>query len=162
MAHGTGSLPVIGLGRLDAAQPRAAALDVDDDAGKVGARHVRNALTLERHARRGGRRHDARTCRSGAIDHVDGRDLAFGLQISAALLGHALGHIGCNLGLGRDGIAEEEAASGADGRFGHGLVALHQHLFLRHQRITSIATSGHISAHEQQPVHLDASISRAG
>ena len=39
-------LPVIGLGRLDRAQARAAAFDVDDDAWKVGACHIRDALAL--------------------------------------------------------------------------------------------------------------------
>ena len=162
MAHGAGGLPVVGLRGLDAAKARAAALHVDDDAGKVGARHIRDALALKRHARRRRRGHDARAGRRCSVDHVDSRDLAFGLQIRAAFLGHALGHVSGNLGLRRDGIAEEETASCADDRLRHGLVALHEHLFLRHQRITSIATSGHISAHEQQPVHLDASISRAG
>ena len=114
-----GGLPVVGLGGLDAAKARAAALHVDDDAGQVGAGHIRDALALERDARRRRRRHHASAGRRCAVDHVDGRDLAFGLQIRAADLGHALGHVGGKLGLRRDGIAEEETAACADGRLRH-------------------------------------------
>ena len=72
----------------------------------------------------------AGACR--AINHIDGRDLALRLQEAAALhLGQALGHIFGYLILGGDGIAEEEAAPGLDGRLSDRLVPLHKH-FLTH------------------------------
>ena len=40
MTERLGCLPVVGLGRLNGAKTRAATLNVDDDAGKIGACHI--------------------------------------------------------------------------------------------------------------------------
>ena len=121
-------LVVVALRGLNAAQAGAAAHHVDDDAGQLSAHDVADALLLEADSGRGGAGHHAPARAGRAVDHVDGRDLAFGLQKAAAHLGHALGHVFGNLILGRDGIAEKEAASGLDGSLGNRLVAL-QELF---------------------------------
>ena len=122
-------LPIVGLGGLDAAETRAPSLHVDDDARQIRACHVRNALAFKRDsgARRG--RHRTSAGGRGAIHHVDGRDLAFSLQIRPANLRHALGHVGRKLGLRRDGIAEEETAPSAQRTFCERLVSLHENLF---------------------------------
>ena len=157
-------LPVIRLGRLDAAEAGATALNVDDDARQIGTRHVGDALALERDAGRRRGRHDARARSRSAVDHVDRGDLAFSLKVGPSDLGHALGHVGRKLGLRRDGVTEEEAASRTQRAFCESLVSLH-HDFLCHDNpylSTVMATSGHISAHEQHPVHASRSMQCAG
>ena len=123
-----GGLEVVGLRRLDGAKAGAAAHHVDHNKRELRAHRVGDALLLERDSRAGGRGHHARARAGRAVDHVDGADLGLGLQEAAAHLGHALGHVFGDLVLGRDGIAEEEAASGEDGGFRNGLVALHKYL----------------------------------
>ena len=122
-------LPIVGLGRLDAAEARTPSLHVDDDAWQIRAGHVRDALAFKRDsgARRG--RHRASTGGRGAVHHVDCRDFAFSLQIRPADLRHTLGHVGRKLGLRRDGITEEETAPGAQRAFRKRLVSLHKNLF---------------------------------
>ena len=121
---------VVRLRRLDAAEAGPAALHIDNDRGQIRARQIRNALALERDAGAGGRGHRPLARRGHAVDHVDGRDLALGLQKCPADLRHFLRHIGRDLGLRRDGIAQIVAAPGEDRGLRNGLVALHQYLFL--------------------------------
>ena len=147
-------LPIVRLRRLNGTETRTTAFDVNDQTRKVGACDVGDTLALERNARRRRTRHD--TCTSGgcAVHHIDGSDFAFRLQIGAALFGHALGHVGCKLGLRGDRVTEEESATCADGALGDGLVALHEYFLCHVSHLqTVIATSGHITAHVAQPVH---------
>ena len=109
---------------LNAAEARAAALDVDDQRGQIRARQIRDALALERDTGAGGRGHRPLARRGHAVNHVDGRDLALGLQKRPADLRHFLRHIGRDLGLRRDGIAQIVAAPGEDRGLRDGLVAL--------------------------------------
>ena len=128
MSAALGGLEVIRLRGLDPAEPGAPALDVDDQAGKIASRDIGDALLFQGNARRGGGGHDASAGARDAVDHVDGRKLAFRLQERAADLGHPFGHIGGNLRLRGDGVTEIMAAAGADRRFGDGFVSLHQNL----------------------------------
>ena len=140
-----GGLIVVRLGGLDGAEARAAADDVDDQAGKLRAGDVADALLLEGHARAGGAGHGARAGAGRAVDHVDGRDLALGLDERAAHLGQALAHILGDLALGRDGVAEIVAAAGLHGGFRDGLVALHHLSVHTHACLsTRMTQSGHI------------------
>ena len=121
---------VVGLRWLNAAEAGPAALHIDNDCGQICARQVRNALALERDTGAGGRGHRPLARRGHAVNHVDGRDLALGLQKRPADLRHFLRHIGRDLGLRRDGIAQIVAAPGEDRGLRDGLVALHQYFFL--------------------------------
>ena len=133
-----GGLIVVALGRLNGAQAGAAAHHVDDDAGQLGAHDIADALLLEGNAGAGGGGHAARTRARRAVHHVDGCDLAFRLEEAAALdFRQPLGHIFGNLVLGRNGVAEEEPASGLDGGLSDGLIALHEH-FLTHGAESSL------------------------
>ena len=165
MAKAAGGLPIVCLGRLDAAEPRAASLHVDDDGRQVGACQIRDALAFQRDSGRAGRRHGAGACRGSSVNHVDGGYFAFGLQIRSANFRHSLGHICGELGLGGDGVPEEVSAPGRYGGGSHGLVALHENLVLfchMYHLHTLIATSGHMVAQFAQPVHLFSSTRRAG
>ena len=157
---------VIGLRRLDAAEARAAALDVDDQRGQIRARQIRDALALERDAGAGRGGHGELAGGRDAVDHVDGRDLTFRLEEHAADLRHALGHIGRDLRLRGNGVAEVMAAAAADGGFCDGLVALHQYFFLHSPLLSHFSTvmtqSGHIVAQNAQPTHWSGSVSSTG
>ena len=65
--------------------------------------------------------------RGGAERHIDGTELALGLNEDPAHFGHAAGHPLEQLGLRRDGITEVRVAAGLDGGLGDRLVALHEH-----------------------------------
>ena len=126
VAQGAGGLPVIRLGRLDAPQSGAAPLHIDDEAGQVAPRYVRDALCFEGDAggRRGG--HGPYPGGGRPQHHVNGGNLRFRLEVGPADFRHLFGHIGRHFGLGGDGVAEEVAAAGADGRLRHRFVSLHQ------------------------------------
>ena len=125
VAGGAGGLPVVGLGGLDAAEPRASALDVDDQAGQVGARQVGDPLRFEGDARGGGGGHGAHARGGRAVDHVDRGDLRLRLHICTADLGHLFGHIRRDFRLRGDGVAEEMVAARLDRRFRERLIPLH-------------------------------------
>ena len=124
-----GRLEIVGLGGLNAAQSRTAALNIHDQTGQVTAGHIGNTFTLQGDSGTGGGGHGPLACGSCANDHVDRGDLALRLQEGAADLRHTLRHISGDLGLGGDGIAEIVPAAGHDGGFSQGFVALHQDLF---------------------------------
>ena len=120
------ALEVVALGGLDVAEAGAAAHDVEDHAGQLGAGAVGDALLLEADAGAGRRGDDARAGAGGAIDHVDRRDLALGLEEASSDLGHTGGHVLGDLGLRGDGVAEEEARAGANGGLSDRFAALHE------------------------------------
>ena len=126
VAGAAGDKEVVGLGGLDAAETGAAALDVDDQGGQVCAGEVGDTLSLQGDAGAGGGGHGRVAGGGDAIDHVDGRDLALGLEEG---LGHFLGHVRGDLGLRGDGIAEVVAAAGQNGGLREGFVPLHQNGF---------------------------------
>ena len=120
-----GGLEVVGLAGLDAAQAGAAPLDVHHEGGHVGTGYVAQALALQGNSRAGGGGHDPHPGGGGAVDHVDGGDLALRLEEHAADLGHLFRHVGGDLRLGGDGVAEVVAAARPDGGLRDGFVALH-------------------------------------
>ena len=126
VAAALGGLEVVALAGLDGAEAGAAAHDVHDDAGQLGGGYVADALLLEGHAGGGGAGEDARAGAGSAVDHVDGADLALGLQEAAADLRHARGHVLGYLRLRGYRVAEEVAAAGADRGFSYGFAALHK------------------------------------
>ena len=118
-------LEIVALGRLDPAQSRAGAHDIDDYAGHVAGRNVGDSLLLEADSGAGGAGHGAASGSGGAVHHIDSGHLALRLDEHAAHLGLTLAHVLGNFVLGRDRIAEEPAAARANGGFRNGLVALH-------------------------------------
>ena len=120
------ALEIVALRSLDVAQTGAAAHDVQDHAGQLGAGAVGNALLLQADAGAGGGGDDAGTGTGCAVHHVDGRNLALGLEEAASDLRHTGGHVLGNLGLRSDGIAEEEARAGTNGGLGDCFASLHQ------------------------------------
>src|SRR5208337_2274927 len=122
-------LVIVALLGADVAEARPRASDVGDHTRQLCAGHVADPLLHQADAGAARGRHNAHTRRRPAVQHVDGRDLTLCLHIHAAGFGHK--HR-CGLGdlAGRgNGIAVERPASGQDGAFDDGLVALHQ-LFL--------------------------------
>ena len=99
VAAALGGLEVVALAGLDGAEAGAAAHDVHDDAGQLGAGYVGDALLLQGDAGGGGAGEDALAGAGSAVDHVDGADLALGLQEAAADFGHTLRHVLRDLGL---------------------------------------------------------------
>lgn len=96
---------------------------------------------------------------AGAQQHVDGGHFAFGLHELAAAFGQPEGHGLGDLVLRRDGIAEIAAAAGVQGAKGHSFIALDENAVVTHAVFsvfldlkTRMATSGHMSAQEAQPV----------
>ena len=144
-----------------------AALDVDEQSGEVAAGHIGDALAHEGNTGRAGGGHGAYAGGGGAEDHVDRGDLALGLKKHAAYLGELLRHVGRELRLGSDGVAEEVTAARADGGLAESFVALHKNFFCHCsgsflQRYTVIAASGHICAQDAQPVQAASSVSSTG
>ena len=129
VARAAGGLEVVRLGGLNAAQAGAAALHVHHQRRKLRARHVRETLALQGDSRAGGGGHHAMARGGHAVDHVDGGDFALRLQEASADFGHALGHVGGDLRLRRDGITEVVSATGLNRGLRDGFVALHQYLF---------------------------------
>lgn len=103
--------------------------------GRLGARQIAKPLghQADAGARRGGHHPFAGRC--AAVDHVDRRDLRFGLQHDHArgfprFEFHQRLH---HLRLGRDRVAEISVATVTDRRMGDHFVAFHQfYLFLCH------------------------------
>ncbi len=77
----------VGLLGPDVAQTRAAAHDVDEDAGHLGADHVRDPLQHEAEARGRGEGHRSQARPPAAVHHVDRGHLAHGLKEDAVELG---------------------------------------------------------------------------
>ena len=128
-------LEIVALRRLDRTQARAAALAVDHQAGQFRPRQV--AQPLGHQADTGARRrgHHPFAGRCAAVDHVDRRDLRFGLQHDHArglprLEFHQCLH---HFRLGSDRVPEISVATVANRRMGYHFVAFHQfYLFLCH------------------------------
>ena len=128
VAAATGGLVVVTLSGLDGAQAGTAAHAVDDDSRDFRACQICNALLLQADAGRGGGGHGPHAGAGSAVNHVDGRNLGFGLDEHTARLGQVHGHVLGDFALGRDGITEEAVAAGADGSLGDGFVTLPQFL----------------------------------
>ena len=130
--------------------------DVDDDGRQFGAGDVGKAFLLQADARAGTGGHGPGAGSSRAVNHVDGRDFALGLDNRAADLDHPFGHVMHDFSLRRDRIAEIMAAAGPDRRFGNGFIALHQnsvaHCFSSYRQ-TSMTLSGQMVAQIVHPVH---------
>ena len=137
VAAALGGLEVVALGGLDIAEAGAAAHHVDDNAGDLRGSAGGNAFLLQGDSGGGRGGHGSGAGAARAVDHVDGRQLRFGLQEAAAYLGHPAGHVLGNIVLRGDGIAEEKAAARLDCGFGNGLATLHQ--FLSHTRFLLIS-----------------------
>ena len=134
-------LEVVALRGTDIAQARAA------------------AFLHQRDAAAGRRSHGRDAAGAGAQQHVDGGHFAFGLHELAAAFGQPEGHGLGDLVLRRDGIAEIAAAAGVQGAKGHSFIALDENAVVTHAVFsvfldlkTRMATSGHMSAQEAQPV----------
>ena len=121
---------IVGLRRLNAAKAGAAALYVNDKSGKIGTRKVRNTFAFKGNTRAGRRSHGTFAGGGNAIYHIYCGNFAFCLKKNTADFGHFFGHIGSNFCLGCNGISEVVTASGKNGRFGKGFVALHKNFFL--------------------------------
>ena len=152
-------LEVVALRGADIAQARAAAFHIDDDGRDMAARHVGDAFLHQRDAAAGRRGHGRDAAGAGAQQHVDGGHFAFGLHELAAAFGQPEGHGLGDLVLRRDGIAEIAAAAGVQGAKGHSFIALDENAVVTHAVFsvfwdlkTRMATSGHMSAQEAQPV----------
>ncbi len=163
-------LEVIGLGRLDVAQPGAAPHDVHQHAGYLAAGQVGNRLLHQAEPGGRGGGHGARSGHRGAEAQVDRGEFAFGLDEGPARLGHPAGHGRRDLVLGGDGITGVKTATGGDGRLGDHLVAFNQgegHLRASPAAVSSriqtlMAMSGHIKAQMPHPVQSESSRNRMG
>ena len=166
-----GGLEVVRLGRADAAQPRTAAHDVDQDDRQLRARHVAHRLGHQADTRTRRRHEHASPGRRGTEGHVDRAELALGLHEHATALRHPPRHPleerrrGHGLGVGL-------LQAGLDGGLGDRLVALHEHgrrsdWSVDHHRSLGRANtlntaSGQIRAHSAQLVQAPPSVSRTG
>ncbi len=119
-------LEVVRLAGQCVAEPRPAALDVDDHAGQLARGDIGDSLLLEADAGAGGRCHHPLARARRAVDHVDRRDLAFGLKEDSAVCGHQHGHIFGDLVLRRDRVAEERVAPTGDGAVADRLITFHE------------------------------------
>ena len=152
-----GSLEVVGLRGLDAAQTGAAALDVDYEGRHVRTGDIAQTFGLQRDSGTGGGGHNTHAGSGSAVDHVDGCDFTFRLEEHTADLGHLLCHVGGDLRLRGDGVAEVVAAAGANGGLRNGLVTLHKYTLchgLPPYFSTVMIQSGHMVAQNAQPMHL--------
>ena len=103
------------------------------------------------------------TCGRNAVNHIYCGNFAFSLQKRTAYFRHSFSHICGNFGLRGYGVAKIAAAARIYSAKGHGLVALDEHTFGCSAHAlpplvfallnTRMATSGHMTAHEAQPVH---------
>ena len=152
-------LEIVSLRGLDAAETGTRAHHVDDDAGKLRAADVGDALLLQADAgaRGAGHRSAART--RGTVHHVDGCDLALRLDEVSADLRQTPAHIFRDLVLRGDGIAGIETAAAADGGFCDCFVTFHQFSFCHNYFSTVITQSGHIVAQKAQAMHCSGAIS---
>ena len=125
VAERLGCLIIVALCRLDTAETGAASLYVNDNAGKVGADYVGNALALERNSGRRGGGDNSRAGACRAENHVNSSDFAFCLKRKTASFRHLLCHIFGKLGLGGDGVTEEKLTARTDRSLSDSLVALH-------------------------------------
>ena len=90
-------------------------------AGKLAGGQIRDAFLFQADAGAGRRGHGPDSRYAGAVDHIDGGNLAFRLDESAARPAAQIGcHIFGQFILGRNGIAEITLAAGPDGRFADG------------------------------------------
>ena len=121
----TRRVEIIRLRRLDTAETRTAALNVDDQCRKITAGKIRKTFALQRDSGGGAGGHNTLSCGGDADDHVDGGNFAFRLQKRSADLGHAFGHVCRDLGLRSDGITEVMTAARHDGGFGKRFVSFH-------------------------------------
>ncbi len=103
MPAAAGCLIVIRLCGLNGTQAGAAAHDIDDYARKLRSGDIADTLLLEGDSRPGRTGHRARAGSSRAVDHIDRRDFAFGLQKDAADFGEPPGHIFGDFALRRVG-----------------------------------------------------------
>ena len=120
------SLEVVALGSLDVAEAGAAAHDVDDQAGDLGACAVGDTFLLQGHTGAGRRSDDTGAGTGSAVYHVDSCNFALGLQEATADLGHTSSHVFRNLRLGSDGVTEEKACAGANSGFRDSFATLHK------------------------------------
>ncbi len=133
VATALAGLEIVALRGLDRTQTRAAALAVDHQARKLGTGQVAQPLGHERDAGARRRGHHPLTGRGTAVDHIDRRDLRFGLEHHHARAFPRLElHEGLHhLRLRSDRVAEITVATVANRRVGDHLVAFHQfYLFL--------------------------------
>ena len=133
----SGSLKIVGLGGLNAAKSRTAALDVDHQRRHIGTGNVAQSLRFQGDSGAGGGGHYTHTGCGRAVNHIDRRDLTFRLQEHAADFGHLLCHVGSYFCLGCDGISEVMAAAGADGGLCDCFVALHKYSFCHRNLLIS-------------------------
>ena len=126
VAAALGGLEIVPLGRSHVAQAGSTAHHVHDDGRQFAAREVGDPFLLEAYSGAGGRGHRAGAGGRGAYHHVDGRDLALGLDEGPAQLRHPPGHILQQLGLRGNRIAEVGIAASPYGALRECLVALHQ------------------------------------
>ena len=125
MATAFDHLIVITLFRGDVSQTGTTTHDVNHHAGQFGSGQVGQTLLFQADPRAGTGRHGPHTCPGSAIDHVDGCDLALGLQEGPTHQGHVLGSSMSDLTGRCDGISIVGAAPGQDGAFDNGFVAFY-------------------------------------
>src|SRR3972149_770931 len=129
----TGAAPPRGRGAPTRAAPRSGlggpagagteALDEHDDHGRLGHEGVLEGLDHERPAGTGGRRHGLRAALRGADAVAERGDLIRRAEGHVPAPLEPERHLAVDLRGGRDRIAAEEAAAGAQGALGHHLVA---------------------------------------
>src|SRR5213078_386495 len=91
MAAALDDLVVVALLGGDVAESGAGPHDVGDDAGELGAGEVAEAFLHEGDAGAGGGGHGPDAGGGASVDHIDGGDLAFGLDEDAAGEGEVQG-----------------------------------------------------------------------
>ena len=150
------SLKIVALSGAQIAQAGAAPGHVHQHAGKFAARHIRQPFLHKRYAGPGRRHQSPHPAGARAQQHIDGGNLAFGLDKLPSLFRQQGGEQFGNFILRRDGIAEIAAYPGGQSAVDHGFIAFEQPAFahaappLFHTRM---ATSGQTRAHEAQPTH---------
>ena len=80
VAAALGGLEIVGLGGLDGAETRTAAHDVDAQSGQLGACNIGKTLLHQGESRGGGGGHHSFSGSGTGIHHIDGGQLALGLQ----------------------------------------------------------------------------------
>ena len=133
VAASLGGLEIVTLAGLDGAETGASAHNVDDQRRKLAGGDIADSFLHEADARRRARRQHGLAGRCAAIDHVDGRNFALGLQDNHArgFPRHKLFEGFEDLALRGDGVAEIAVGAITDGGVGQHFVALHQpHFFI--------------------------------
>ena len=111
MAAALYRLEIVGLRRLNTAESRAAADDINHNARNVCTGNVGKSLLFQAYSGAGRACHNPFSCTACAVNHIYRRNFALRLEESSADFRHFFSHISRYLCLRRYRVSEKQTAS---------------------------------------------------